>query len=459
MMAFDLIIIGGGPAGYLAAERAGHAGLNTLLIEKRFIGGVCLNEGCIPSKALLYSAKLYDGATHGEKYGVTVEKAVLNHEVVVNRKNKVVKTLVTGIKGKLKKNMVTIVDGVAEISGKGAEGYEIKVGDNTYSGQRLLIATGSVPVIPPIPGVKAGIEKGYVLTNREILDLKVVPPSLVIVGGGVIGLEMASYFNSAGSKVTVVEMLDHIAGFTDREIAEILMKNYQKKGVEFKLGAKVIEVKEGAVVYEFEGKTFTVPADKILMSIGRRAATDGLGLERIGVETERGRIKTDERGKTNVPEVYAAGDVNGVSMLAHTAYREAEVCINNILGRKDLMRYNAIPSVIYTNPEVAGVGETEDTARQKGIEFEVAKLSMMYSGRYVAENEGGDGICKVLIDKKHRKVIGVHMIGNYSSEIIYGAGLMIETEMRVDDIKELVFPHPTVCEIIRETIFEFLKAR
>ena len=459
MMAFDLIIIGGGPAGYLAAERAGHAGLNTLLIEKRFIGGVCLNEGCIPSKALLYSAKLYDGATHGEKYGVTVEKAVLNHEVVVNRKNKVVKTLVTGIKGKLKKNMVTIVDGVAEISGKGAEGYEIKVGDNTYSGQRLLIATGSVPVIPPIPGVKAGIEKGYVLTNREILDLKVVPPSLVIVGGGVIGLEMASYFNSAGSKVTVVEMLDHIAGFTDREIAEILMKNYQKKGVEFKLGAKVIEVKEGAVVYEFEGKTFTVPADKILMSIGRRAATDGLGLERIGVETERGRIKTDERGKTNVPEVYAAGDVNGVSMLAHTAYRETEVCINNILGRKNLMRYNAIPSVIYTNPEVAGVGETEDTARQKGIEFEVAKLSMMYSGRYVAENEGGDGICKVLIDKKHRKVIGVHMIGNYSSEIIYGAGLMIETEMRVDDIKELVFPHPTVCEIIRETIFEFLKAR
>lgn len=454
MMAFDLIIIGGGPAGYLAAERAGHAGLHVLLIEKRFIGGVCLNEGCVPSKALLYSAKLYDGATHGEKYGVTVEKAVLNHEAVVNRKNKVVKTLVTGIKGKLKKYNVTLVEGVAEILGKGAEGYEVKAGDNTYSGQRLLIATGSVPVVPPIPGVKEGVEKGYVLTNREILDLKAVPSSLVIVGGGVIGLEMASYFNTAGSKVTVVEMLDHIAGFTDREIAEILMKNYQKKGVEFKLGAKVTEVKESAVIYEFEGKSFSVPADKILMSIGRRAATEGLGLERIGVETERGRIKTDERGKTNVPEVYAAGDVNGTSMLAHTAYREAEVCINNILGKKDIMRYNAIPSVIYTNPEVGCVGENEETAKQKGIEFEVAKLSMMYSGRYVAENEGGDGICKVLIDKKYRKIIGVHMIGNYSSEIIYGAGLMIETEMRVNDIKELVFPHPTVCEIIRETIFE-----
>ncbi len=454
-MAFDLIVIGGGPAGYLAAERAGHAGMNTLLIEKRFIGGVCLNEGCIPSKALLYSAKLYDGATHGEKYGITVENAKLDHEVVVNRKNKVVKTLVTGVKAKLKKNHVTVAEGVAEIIGKGAEGYEVKVGENTYSGQRLLIAAGSVPVVPPIPGVKEGVEKGYVLTNREILDLKEIPTSLVIVGGGVIGLEMASYFNSAGSKVTVVEMLDHIAGPTDSEISEILLKNYQKKGVEFKLGAKVVEVKEGAVVYELEGKTYSVPADKILLSIGRRAATEGLGLERIGVETERGRIKTDEKGRTNVPEVYAAGDVNGVSMLAHTAYREAEVCINNILGKKDIMRYNAIPSVIYTNPEVAGVGETEATAKQKGIEYEVVKLSMMYSGRYVAENEGGDGICKVLIDKKHRKVIGVHMIGNYSSEIIYGAGLMIETEMRVNDIKELVFPHPTVSEVIREAIFEF----
>jgi dihydrolipoamide dehydrogenase len=294
-----------------------------------------------------------------------------------------------------------------------------------------------------------------VLTNREILDLKEVPSSLVIVGGGVIGLEMASYFNSAGSKVTVVEMLDHIAGFTDREISEILMKNYQKKGIEFKLGAKVTEVREDAVIYESEGRAYSLPADKVLMSIGRRAASQGLGLEKIGVITERGSIKTDERCRTNVPEVYAAGDVNGVSMLAHTAYREAEVCINNILGRKDIMRYSAIPSVIYTNPEVACTGENEESAKQKGIDFEAAKLSMMYSGRYAAENEGGDGICKVLIDKKHRTVIGVHMIGNYSSEIIYGACLMIESQMRVNDIKELVFPHPTVSEIIREAIFEF----
>lgn len=454
-MVYDLIIIGGGPSGYLAAERAGHAGLQTLLIEKRFVGGVCLNEGCVPSKALLYSAKTFDNAVHGEKYGVVCENVVLNHPAVIERKNKVVNSLVSGVKIKLKRNKVTLVEGTAEIMGRTGEGYEVKAGDSLYTGKRLLIASGSVPVVPPIPGVKEGVEKGYVLTNREILDLAEVPASLVIVGGGVIGLEMASYYNSAGSKVTVVEMQDHIAGYTDREISNFLLNSYQGKGVEFKLGAKVTEIKEGAVVYELNGESFTAPADKILLSIGRRAATEGLGLEKIGVETERGRIKTDERGKTNVPGIFAAGDVNGISMLAHTAYREAEVCINNILGKKDLMRYNAIPSVIYTNPEVGGVGETEESAKQKGIEYEVAKLSMMHSGRFVAENEDGDGLCKILIDKKYRKIIGVHMIGNYSSEIIYGAGLMIETEMRVEDIKELVFPHPTVSEIIRETIFQF----
>ena len=454
-MTYDLIIIGGGPAGYLAAERAGHAGLSTLLIEKRFIGGVCLNEGCIPSKALLYSAKLFDGARHGEKYGVVAEKISLNHQVVIERKNKVVKKLVAGVKANLKKNNVTLVEGIAQITGKSEEGYIVSAGSEIHIGKRLLIATGSTPMLPPIPGMKEGLEKGYILTNREILDMKAVPSSLAIVGGGVIGLEMASYFNSAGSRVIVIEMLDHIAGNTDREISDILLKNYQKKGIEFRLGAKVTEIREGSVQYEAEGQKYTAEADRVLASVGRRPATEGIGLEKIGVELERGRIRTDGSGRTNLPGVYAAGDVNGVSMLAHTAYREAEVCINNILGRKDVMRYDAIPSVIYTNPEVASVGETEESARQKGLEFDTAKISMMYSGRYMAENEGGDGICKVLVDKKYKKLIGVHMIGNYASEIIFGAGLMIETELRVDDIKELVFPHPTVGEIIREAIFEF----
>lgn len=454
-MVYDLLVIGGGPAGYLAAERAGEAGLNTLLIEKRFIGGVCLNEGCIPSKALLYSAKIFDGAAHGEKYGVSVKDINLDHSFVVERKNKVVSTLVSGIKSKLKKNKVTIVMAEAKITGRTAEGFTVAAGDQSYTAAKLLIATGSVPVTPPIPGVKEGLESGFVVTNREILDLKEVPEKFTIIGGGVIGLEMASYFNTAGSKVTVIEMMDKIAGPTDREISEILLKNYEKKGITFNLGCKVTGVQPGKVLYESEGKTFEVASDKVLLSIGRRAFTEGLGLETIGVETDRGKIKTDSKGRTNIAGVYATGDVNGYSMLAHTAYRETEVAINDILGIKDSMRYNAIPSVIYTNPEVAGIGETEETAQAKGIDYEVAKLSMMFSGRYVAENEGGDGIIKILINKQYRNVIGVHMIGNYSSEIIYGAGILIETEMPVNDVKKLVFPHPSVCEVIREGIFEF----
>lgn len=454
-MVYDLIILGGGPAGYLAGERAGAAGFKTLVIEERFLGGVCLNEGCIPSKTLLHSAKIYDYARFSEKYGVTAENVKYDHAQVIKRKNKVVKTLVGGINSKLKALKVDVANATGKILGRTSEGFQVAAGGETYTGRRLLIATGSSAIIPPIPGTKEGFEKGFVLTNREILDLKEVPESLVVIGGGVVGLEMASYFNSAGSKVTVIEMLDHIAGQTDREISSILLKNYQKKGVTFHLSSRVTEIKDDGVVFEADGKQEFVPADKVLMSVGRRPNTIGVGLETIGVELERGAVKVDAYGQTNVPGVYAAGDVNGCSMLAHTAYREAEVCINNMLGKRDIMRYDAIPAVIYTNPEVAGVGETEESCAAKGIDYEVVNLSMRYSGRYVAENEGGDGICKVLINKVYRNVIGVHMIGNPASEIIYGAAMLIESEMRLEDIKELVFPHPTVAEIIREAIFEF----
>ncbi len=446
---FDLIVLGGGPAGYLAAERAGHAGQKVLLIEKRALGGVCLNEGCIPSKALLHSAKVLDYAKHGAQYGVNISGASIDHAAVVARKNRVVKTLVSGVAALMKANKVTVVTGEGMLTGKNT----VRVGGDTYEGRNLLICTGSEPVIPPIKGVKEGLANGLVLTNREILDLPAVPESLVVIGGGVIGLEMASYFNSAGAKVTVIEMLPTIAGPTDREISAILLKNYTDKGVVFHLGARVVEVTENAVVYEQDGKTVSVPADKVLLSIGRRASTKDIGLEAAGVYCERGAIVTDRRMQTNVAGIYAAGDVNGRYMLAHTAYREAEVAVNNILGKRDVMRYNAIPSVIYTSPEVASVGETEETAKEKGLDVEIVSQQMMYSGRYVAENLAGDGICKLIIDKKRRTVLGAHLIGNYASEIIYGAAIMVETEMRVSDIKELVFPHPTVCEIIRETIF------
>ena len=450
---YDLIILGGGPAGYNAAERAGHAGIKTLVIEERVLGGVCLNEGCIPTKTLLYSAKIYDYAKHGKDYGVTFGSAEIDHAFVVERKNKVVKQLVSGVGGKLKKSGVEVVKATGTIKERNAEGFVVVAEGKEYVGKQLLITTGSSAAVPPIDGLADSLKNGFALTNREVLDLKEIPKTITIVGGGVIGLEMASYFNSVGSKVYVVEMMDHIAGPVDREISTMLQKDYAARGVEFILGARVTSIKDKAVTYEKDGKTTALPCDYALVSIGRRPRTAGLGCENIGLKLERGAIVTNEYGKTNVPGVWAAGDVNGKSMLAHTAYREGEVCINNILGKKDRVNYNAIPSVIYTNPEVASVGETAESAKEKGLDVSIQTVTLKYSGRYIAENEHGNGVLKIIVDNKHHNIVGLHMIGSYASEMIYGAAMMVETEMRVSDIQKLVFPHPTVCEVIREAMF------
>ncbi len=453
-MVYDLIVLGGGPAGYLASERAGHAGMKVLCIEERAFGGVCLNEGCVPTKTLLYSAKLYDGAAHGEKYGVKAEGLTIDHAKVIARKDKVVRTLVAGVQAALKANGVETVKARGRITGRSAEGYTVEAGGETYTAKRLLIATGSSAAVPPIPGLQVGLTAGFVLTNREILALKEQPERLTVIGGGVIGLEMAAYFNSIGTKVTVVEMLDHIAGENDPELVTILQKNYEKKGVEFILSAKVTELKAGTVCYEKDGQAAQIAADKVLLSIGRRANTAGIGLEAIGVLTERGAIVTDSRLRTNQPEVYAAGDVNGRSMLAHTAYREAEVAVNTMLGKRDTMRYHAIPGVVYTNPELASVGETEATAKAKRLDARVVKLPMQYSGRYVAENEGGNGIFKLVLDNRRNTILGAQALCNYASEFIVAVGTFIEMEMTLDEIKEIIFPHPTVGEIIREAVFQ-----
>ncbi len=456
---FDIIIIGGGPAGYLAAERAGAGGLKTLLIEKRFIGGVCLNEGCVPSKTLLHSAKVLDYAKHGGDYGVVgipASAAAIDQKAVIARKNKIVRNLVAGIKAQLKASKVTVKEGFAEILGREKGIIRVRVGEEVFETSKLLLATGSEAIVPPIPGASEGLERGDVMTNREILALETIPASLVVVGGGVIGLEMASYFNSVGAKVTVIEMLDRIANPTDREIAAILQKSYEKKGVTFRLSSKVTGIKKGVVEFETlaePGKSERVEAERVLLSIGRRPVTQGFGLEKLGVLVDKGRIVTDAKGATSVPGVYASGDANGLWMLAHAAYRESEVVINNILGRRDVVRYEAVPAVIYTNPEVACVGETEESCKAKGIEYRAASLSMNYSGRYMAENTAGEGICKIVVDPRRNRLIGCHLIGNYASEIITTAAMLVEMQMRIEEIKEFIFPHPSVSEIIREAIF------
>lgn len=448
---YDLIIIGGGPAGYVAAERAGHKGLNVLLFEKKSMGGVCLNEGCIPTKTLLYSAKTYENALHGDKYGVYAEKVSFDFSKMMARKTKVVRKLVAGVKSKMKENNVNVIEGEAIILGRSEKGVQVVCNGNNYLGTNLLICTGSEAYVPPIPGIA---ESGdIILTNREILELKDQPKSLVIIGGGVIGMEFASFYNSLGTKVTVVEMLPEILGGLDFEISAMMREIYSKKGIEFNLNARVVQVDGNKVIFEKEGATHTVEGEKILVSVGRRPVTKGYGLENLNVELFKGGIKVDEKMRTNVPNVYAAGDVTGFSLLAHTASREGEVVVNNLTGRADRMRYNAIPGVVYTNPEVSGVGETEESAKAKGLEYKVMKLPMAYAGRFVAENEGGSGICKVLVGAKYGEVIGVHMLGNPSSEMIYGACMAIEQEMTIEQLQEVVFPHPTVSEIFKETIF------
>ncbi len=453
-MIYDLIVIGGGPGGYLAAERAAHAGLKTLLFEKNSLGGVCLNEGCVPSKALLNSAKTYVHALHAQDYGVSCQNVQIDQSKVVARKARVVRTLVSGVKAKMKAAGVTVVMEEAQIQSKNGDLFAVSAKGQTYYTKNLIIATGSSNVIPPLPGVQENLGS-FVLTNREILDLQEIPKELVIIGGGVIGLEMACYYACVGAQVTVVEMLDHIAGATDRELGTMLQKELEARGIRFLLSHKVTGVQPGMVFAEdASGNKITVSASKVLLSIGRRANCQGIGLETIGVKFDRG-ITTDTQGRTNVPGVYAIGDVNGHHMLAHTAYREAEVAVNTIMGKQDTMRYHANPSVIYTFPEIGSVGKTEEECKEKGLDYEVAKLSMRYSGRFVAENEGADGLCKILIDKKRRTILGVHLIGACSGEIIWGAAEMLEMQLRVQDARQIIFPHPTVSEIIREVLWEF----
>lgn len=454
----DLAIIGGGPGGYVAAERAGAAGLQTVLFEKRELGGVCLNEGCIPTKTLLYSAKVYNYAVHGGDYGVSVEGASYDYGKIVGRKDKVVKKLVGGVKAKMKGAGVKVVKGDAVIEGRSAEGITVRCGEESYTVRNLIICAGSEAMVPPIPGLK---EAGDVIvTNREILALKEQPKELVVIGGGVIGMEFAAFYNTLGTKVTVVEMLPKILGPLDDEISASLQAVYAKRGIQFNLRCKVTGIEGNTVVYEDpDGKVCRVSGDKILVSVGRRANISGYGLESLGVEMLLNRggkpcgIKVDDRMRTNVPGVYAAGDVTGFSMLAHTASREGEVAVNNILGKQDHMRYDAIPGIVYTNPEVAGVGLTEEQAKASGKDYAVVKLPMTYAGRFIAENEHPEGICKLIVGKKYHEVLGAHMMGNPCSEIIHSMCIAIENEMTLEQLQEVVFPHPTVSEIIKETAF------
>ena len=452
-MKYQLIIIGGGPAGYTAAEAAGKAGLSVLLIEKQNLGGVCLNEGCIPTKTLLYSAKTYDGAKHASKYAVTIPEVSFDLPKIIARKAKVVRKLVLGVKAKLTAHNVTILTGEAQIVDKN----HVTCAGEVYECENLLLCTGSETFVPPIPGVQT---VDY-WTHREALDSKELPESLVVVGGGVIGMEFASFFNSLGVDVTVVEMMDEILGGMDKELSALLRADYAKRGIKFLLSTKVISIEQTTdesvqrvvVHYENTDGVGSVAAQRLLMSVGRRPVTKGFGLENLNLQlTERGTIRVDEQMQSSVSGVYVCGDLTGFSLLAHTAVREAEVAVHTIIGKEDAMSYRAIPGVVYTNPEIAGVGQTEESLQTKGVAYRAVKLPMAYSGRFVAENEGVNGVCKVLLSEADDRVLGVHVLGNPASEIITLAAMAIDLELTASAWKKIVFPHPTVSEIFREAL-------
>jgi Pyruvate/2-oxoglutarate dehydrogenase complex, dihydrolipoamide dehydrogenase (E3) component, and related enzymes len=432
-MAYDVAIVGGGPAGYLAAERASEAGLTALLVEENKVGGVCLNEGCIPTKALLNSAK------NNRK-----------HADAMTNKDKVVTTLVRGVTATLKAKKVEVVAGTADVAKK-SDQFEILVGEERYLANQVLLATGSVAAIPPIDGLSNGMQNGFVLTSREILNLETLPGKLVISGGGVIGLEMAVYFRSMGSEVTIVEALLSVGGSIEPEAAAFLVGMLRKKKIEVFTDAKVTAVTRQGVAIETKQGQKELAADTVLLCVGRRPAVGQF--QKLGVLIENGAVKTDNHMRTSVRGVYAAGDINGKYMLAHTAYREAEVAVNNMAGTDDTMDYRAVPGVIYTSPEVAFVGLLEQEAKLQYANVVATKTSINISGRHVAEQGLSDGFCKLVVDKDKNIILGATIVGAYASEIIYSLCLMIQNKIPIDAVKKTIFPHPSVSEVIRESIF------
>lgn len=443
---YDLIVIGGGPGGYTAAQRAAKGGLEkVLLVERRALGGTCLNEGCIPAKSLLYSAKLWKNIHSASKYGIEAQAVDYDQVKVVARKNKIVRKLVAGVRSATTASGAETVIGEAVIESAREGHFCIRVGDDRYEGKHLILAMGGEVVIPQIPG----IDSIPYWTSREALDAKELPKDLTIIGGGVIGMEFAAYFSHVGVKVSVIEMLPEILGGLDGEISAMLRNIFAKEGIDFYLSAKVISVSPEGVTIEQNGETRVIPASQILLSTGRRPLTESISP--LNLEMQGRGIKVDRHMETSRKGVYAIGDITGFSQLAHTAIREAEVAVDNILGKEVKISYQAIPGVVYCNPEVAGVGYTEEQLKQFGTPYSKRALNMNFAGRFVVENEQGEGLCKILVGEND-EILGVHMLGNGSGEIIIAATIAIDNGIGASRLAEVIFPHPTIGEIIKETI-------
>ena len=444
---YDLIVIGGGPGGYEAAAHAAKMGRKVALIEKGALGGTCLNVGCIPTKTFLRSSRLYAECRHGSAFGVEMESLRFNLAKVVERKNKVVGTLVRGVEGLMKRSGVEVIRTHATLEGK----TKVRAGETTLEARNILLATGSRPVVPPIPG----IDSAAVIDSTGALELTELPAKLAIIGGGYIGLEFASFFAAIGTDVIVFEMLPQIATGADSDVVKRLEQSLKKSGVKFQTSCKVTGIDGGAVHFEdASGTKGNWTADRVLNATGRAPVLDCLGLEQSGVDFTRKGIITSDRGKTNIPGLWACGDVTGRRLLAHAATREGLAAVNNMFGRDDRIRYDAIPAVIYSHPEVASVGKTEEELKSLDVDYKKSLVPMAVAGRFLVENEGVNGILKVLTGARYGEILGVHALGDLSSEFIVAAAQMMEMEMCAADIETVVFPHPTVSEALKQAILE-----
>ena len=445
---FDIGIIGGGPGGYVAAIRAAQLGASVALIEQERLGGVCLNRGCIPTKAMASSIELLMEIERADEFGIVVGEPGFDFSRMMERKDEVVERLVSGVESLVEAHKVQVIHGHGElisptgIKVSGEAPQEVEVG-------KLIIATGSIPSKPPVPGLGlAGV-----ITSNEIVSLEQPPLDLVIIGGGVIGVEFASIFNALGTKVTIIEMLPALLPPVDEELARRYLQLVRRQGVEVHLRSPLKEIRQGEslleVVYEGPKGEGVVSADTVLISTGRVPHTEGLNLEAVGVTTENGAIVVDQHMTTSVPGVYAIGDVTGGWMLAHVASREGEVAVEHALGRDSAVHYNAVPNCVFTLPEIAGVGLTEQEAKEQGISYKKSRFPFNASGRALAMGEP-TGLVKMICEQDSGQILGLHIIGPHATDLIAEGALAIQSGATAEDIIKTIHAHPTLPEAVRE---------